>query len=112
MRWWTRGCVMTDIDAAAPVAAGRSLWADAWSRLKANKAAKWSGYYLIFMTIICIVGPWLTPHAFSTIYQDYTRVPPSLSSYPKPEMLEQAVKDAVKRSRVDLADWRQEGEKV
>ena len=38
MPWSIRGCVMTDAVIPA-AAAGRSLWADAWNRLKANKAA-------------------------------------------------------------------------
>ncbi len=46
---------------------------------------------------------------FTTIYQDYNRVPPSLSAYPKPEMIDQAVKDAVKRARVELDGWKEEG---
>ncbi len=61
------------------------------------------------MAVICIVGPWFTPHAFTTIYQDYNRVPPSLSAYPKPEMIDLAVKDAVKRARVELDGWKEGG---
>ena len=102
---------MTDA-AMAPQAKGRSLWADAWGRLKANRAAMVSGYYLIFMAVICIAGPWFTPHAFTTIYQDYNRVPPSFSSYPKPEMLDLAVKDAVRRARVELEKWEEVDDKV
>jgi oligopeptide transport system permease protein len=95
---------MTDtvIAAAAPP---RSLWVDAWKRLKSNTAAYLSAIYLMIITLLCIVGPWFTPHGFSTIYQDYPRVPPSLSAYPKAESIDQAVKDAVKRARVNLDKW-------
>ncbi len=100
-------------DAALPVAQkGRSLWGDAWNRLKANKAAMVSAYYLVFMAVICIVGPWFTPHEFTTIYQDYTRVPPSLEPYPKADAIDLAVKDAVKRARLDLAGWEERDGKV
>jgi oligopeptide transport system permease protein len=91
---------------------GRSLWADAWARLKANKAAMLSAYYLIFMTVLCIAGPWFTPHEFSTIYQDYNRVPPSLEPYPKAEAIDLAVKDAVRRARLDLVGWEEKQGKV
>ncbi|TJV41017.1 MAG: peptide ABC transporter permease, partial [Mesorhizobium sp.] len=37
---------MTDIAATAPAIVGRSLWGDAWARLKANRAAMFSLYYL------------------------------------------------------------------
>ena len=73
---------MTDIVVPAPVS-GRSLWADAWGRLKANKAAVVSGVYLILVTLACIIGPSFTGHQFTTIYQNYVRVPPSLSPYPE-----------------------------
>ena len=102
---------MTDVALPAPKA-GRSLWADAWNRLKANKAAMVSLYYLVFMAVICIVGPWFTPHQFTTIYQDYTRVPPSLEPYPLADAVDLAVKDAVKRSRLDLAGWEERDSKV
>ena len=100
---------MTDATIAAP---GRSLWADAWARLRANKAAMVSLCYLVFMGLLCIAGPWFTPHDFTTIYQDYTRVPPSLSAYPKPDAIDLAVKDAVKRSHLDLGGWEERDGKV
>ena len=111
MPWSTRGCAMTDVS-LTPAAQGRSLWADAWNRLKANKAAMVSLWYLLFMAVICIVGPWFTPHDFTTIYQDYTRVPPSLTAYPQPEAIDRAVKDTVKRSRLDLVGWQERDGKV
>jgi oligopeptide transport system permease protein len=102
---------MTEAALAVPET-GRSLWADAWARLKANKAAVVSGVFLIAIAVLCIAGPWFTPHAFTTIYQDYNRVPPSLTAYPKPEMLDLAVSDAVRRARVELAGWEERDGKV
>lgn len=96
----------------AQVAAGRSLGADAWARLKANKAAMFSIYYILIMALLCVFGPWFTSHEFTTIYQDYNRVPPSLSAYPKPEMIGLAVSDAVRRARVELAGWEEKDGKI
>ncbi len=104
---------MTDVPVShVPAEKGRSLWADAWARLKENRAALWSAYYLVFMALLCVFGPWFTPHQFTTIYQDYNRVPPSFSAYPKPEMIDLAVKDAVQRSRVQLAGWEEKDGKI
>jgi oligopeptide transport system permease protein len=107
---------MTDVVAAASLAespvVGRSLWGDAWARLRANKAAMFSLFYLVLMAVVCVVGPWLVPHSYTTIYQDYVRMPPSLSAYPKPEMIETALGDAVRRMRAEVKDWRQEDERV
>ena len=64
------------------------------------------------MTVLCIVGPWFTPHDFTTIYQDYTRVPPSLEAYPRADAIDLAVRDAVKRSRLDLAGWEEKDGRV
>ena len=107
---------MTDATVSATPAkveeVGRSLWDDAWARLRANWAAMFSLYYLMAMTVACIVGPLFVPHGYTTIYSDYVRTPPSLSAYPEPDMIEIALVDAVQRMRVDVKDWGQEGERV
>jgi oligopeptide transport system permease protein len=104
---------MTDVPVyPAPAEKGRSLWADAWARLKANRAALWSAWYLAFMAVVCIFGPYFLPHPYTTIYPDYVRTPPSLSAYPKPEMIDLAVKDAVQRARVQLAGWEEKDGKI
>ncbi len=36
---------------------GNSLWSDAWQRLKNNKVAYASLFYLIGITILCLIGP-------------------------------------------------------
>ena len=102
---------MTDAVMDAPIA-GRSFWGDAWARLKANKAAMIGLYYLLFMAVICVVGPYFVPHLYTTIYADYVRTPPSFSPYPKADMIETALGDAVRRMRVDIEEWRQEGERI
>ena len=108
MRFSIPGCAMTE-----PVAnPGRSLWADAWGRLKANRAAVASLVYLIVMTVVCLIGPLLTGHQFTTIYPDYVRTPPSLEPYPKSEMIETALDEAIKRGRVELKEWKLEGDRV
>lgn len=102
---------MTDITASTPFV-GRSLWADAFARLKANKAAMISLFYLALMALACIFAPYFLPHPYTTIYPDYVRTPPSLSSYPKPEMIETALRDAVRRMRADVEEWHEESERV
>src|ERR1700722_18140794 len=103
---------MTDIAATAPVVVGRSLWGDAWARLKANRAAMFSLYYLALIGVVSIFGPWFVPHQYTTIYADYVRTPPSLTAYPKPDMIESALNDAIKRMRVDIKEWKQDGDRV
>jgi oligopeptide transport system permease protein len=106
---------MTDLTATAMLeeaTVGRSLWADAWARLKANRAAMVSLIYLVLMAVVCIAGPWFVPHQFTTIYSDYVRTPPSLEPYPRAETIESALVEAVKRMRVDLAEWHQDGARV
>jgi oligopeptide transport system permease protein len=96
-------------DAPAPA---RSAWGDAWIRLKTNKAAFISIVFLGVMTVACLVGPYLTGHQFTTIYPDYVRVPPSLSAYPQGDQIERSLADALRRARVDVAGWREEGGRV
>jgi oligopeptide transport system permease protein len=102
---------MTDV--ALPAApAVRSLWADAWLRLRANRAAVVSAVYLVLMTLACLIGPYLTGHQFTTIYADYVRVAPSLDAYPRGEDIEHALDEALARARVDIVSWTIEGERL
>src|SRR5688572_13787690 len=112
MRSSIRGSAMTDATLSAVPAAGRSLWGDAWLRLKGNKAAVISGIYLLAMTVACILGPYFTGHEFTTIYPDYVRVAPSLQPYPQGDQIEGALEDALKRGRIELASWRDESDRI
>ncbi|PBB87479.1 MULTISPECIES: ABC transporter permease subunit [unclassified Mesorhizobium] len=104
---------MTDLAAAVPEPiVGRSLWGNAWARLKRNRAAMLSLYYLALIAVISVFGPWFVPHEYTTIYGDYVRTPPSLSAYPKPDMIQGALTDAIKRMRVDIKDWHQDGDRI
>ncbi|GAA2851683.1 oligopeptide transport system permease protein [Aminobacter aminovorans] len=108
---------MTDVTASSPPAAsnavvGRSLFGDAWLRLKANRAAMFSLFYLGAMALVCIVGPFFSPHVYSTIYPDYVRMPPSLSPYPDAGSIEKSLDDVLKRMRVDKKEWKEEGGRV
>ncbi|QPC87069.1 ABC transporter permease subunit [Mesorhizobium sp. NBSH29] len=106
---------MTDLaidDFKPATTVGRSLWGDAWARLKANKAAMFSLFYLCFITILCVVGPYFVPHLYTTIYADYVRQAPSTAPYPQADMIETALNDAVKRMRVDIKEWHQEGDDI
>lgn len=104
---------MTDLAVAVPEPiVGRSLWGNAWARLKRNRAAMFSLYYLAFIAVISVFGPMAVPHEYTTIYGDYVRTPPSLSAYPKPDMVQGALTDAIKRMRVDIKEWHQDGSRV
>ena len=104
---------MTDLAVAVPEPiVGRSLWGNAWARLKRNRAAMFSLYYLAFISVISVFGPMVAPHEYTTIYGDYVRMPPSLSAYPKPDMIQGALGDAIKRMRADIKEWHQDGNRV
>ena len=105
MLWLIRGCAMTDVVAMK----GRSLWIDAWNRLKANRAAIISAIYLCFIVLLTIIGPNLTGHEFTTQYPSYVRVPPSIEPYPKADKLDQEIKEIITRAHLTLKEWKQEG---
>jgi oligopeptide transport system permease protein len=102
---------MTDAAAVRPgeVVAGKSLWRDAWLRLKANTAAMASLVVLAAMTLACFFGPLLTPHGYATVYQAYVKVPPALAARPSAGEIEDALATALRRGRVDIAEWSVEG---
>ncbi|MGE0283708.1 MAG: hypothetical protein AB7P20_24260, partial [Rhizobiaceae bacterium] len=90
--------------------AGRSLFGDAWERLKRNKAAMFSLFYIIAMAIVCVFGPYFSPHAYSAIYPDYVRIPPG--QVPTQEMIETSLDDVLKQMRLDKKEWRQESDRI
>lgn len=94
------------------VTAGRSLWDDARSRFARNRAAMASAAYLLLMAVLCIFGPMLLPNSYETIYQNYTRVPPSLTAYPTADMIGPAIEEAATRARLKLEGWEERGERV
>jgi oligopeptide transport system permease protein len=95
-----------------PPVVGRSLWGDAWRRVKANRAAMVSGIYLIVMTALCVLGPNFTGHAYDAVYSDFVKVPASLDPYPKPEMIEPLLKDALSRGSMQLGTWQMQGDRI
>lgn len=93
-----------DLAVAGAESVGRSLWGEALARLKANRAATTSLKVLAALAFICIVGPWLTGHAYDRVYQDYVRVGPSLTSHPSAAEATYALKQVASRMRVRLDD--------
>ena len=59
----------------------RSPWVAARHRFMRNKAAVFSLMLLITITLICIVGPLLLPHAFDTTDWDAMRLPPTTQNF-------------------------------
>lgn len=91
---------------------GRSLWDDAWARLKANKAAMASFIALFVISVACFIGPELSPHGFDTVYRNYVKVPASLTAYPRDEAIEPALAKALKRARLKVASVTIDGDQV
>jgi oligopeptide transport system permease protein len=51
---------------------GRSLWAEAWLRLRANRAALAGASLLGVIALASLAAPWLSPHEFDAL--DFERV--------------------------------------
>lgn len=67
----------SSIPAAEPE---RSPWRDAMQRFRRNKAAVTSLVFLILVTLLCIVGPWLLTHAYDSTDWDALKLPPTLTN--------------------------------
>lgn len=89
---------MTDM--TLPDTTSRSLWQDAWIRLKKNRAAVTSAVVLIVLALVGIFGPMLSPHSHATIYQQYVRVAPSLEPYPRAEEVLPGFAREMRRARL------------
>lgn len=88
-----------EIAATGETVSGRSLWQDAWIRLRRNKAAVASMIVLGVMSLIAIFGPMLWQHSYDRIYPQYVRMPASLEAYPKADAIEPAFSSAMGRVR-------------
>ncbi|WP_439815213.1 ABC transporter permease subunit [Zavarzinia sp. CC-PAN008] len=63
----------------ATIGRGRSLWADAVSRLLRNPAAMLSILVLLGMAGLCVIGPYLAPHAYDAVDWDAISSPPDFA---------------------------------
>lgn len=95
-----------------PQVAGRSLWQDAWLRLRRNKAAVTSALVLLFLALAAIFGPLISPHPFDRVYPNYVRTPASFEAYPKTDVIAPAFKSAAERGRVTVGEVTVDGNTV
>ncbi len=65
--------------AGSDAARGRSLWQDAWARLRGNRAAMLSLIVLGIITVGCIVLPWVWPYNYATPDWDLLNHGPTLA---------------------------------
>jgi oligopeptide transport system permease protein len=71
---------MSDI-ALAAAAPGRSLWRDAWRRLKRNRAAMAGLVILAVIALLAILAPLLSRYAFDAVDFDAISVPPDAAHW-------------------------------
>ena len=81
--------------------AGRSLWQDAWLRLRKNRAAVASAVVLILLALIGAFGPMVWPHPYDRVYQQYVRVPASFEAYPRADTILPSFESVLARTRLD-----------
>jgi oligopeptide transport system permease protein len=84
-----------------PAAAGRSLWQDAWIRLRRNRAAVASMIVLAALALIGAFGPMVWPHPYDRVYPQFVRVPASLEAYPRADTILPGFDRELARTRLD-----------
>ena len=95
---------MSDVIDLPPPMECRSLWQDGRMRLRRNRAAMASLIVLAAIALACLIGPWLTGHAYDRVYPDYVRVPASLTAYPRAEQVPDAARRIAARIRATATD--------
>lgn len=61
-------------------ARGSRLGADAWRRLRRNRAAMTAAAVLLLVSVLVVLAPWLSPWQFDQIDWDNISVPPSMEN--------------------------------
>ena len=84
---------------------GLSLWALARRRFVRNKAAMFSLFVLIIISVFSFGGTWVYPHTYDQIFSSYVAMPPSLTPYPREDTLHQVMQTAVERAHLKLDDF-------
>jgi oligopeptide transport system permease protein len=97
---------------AADAVVGRSLWQDAWRRLRRNRAAVASAVVLGLLALAAAIGPTLVPHAYDRVYPQYVRVPASLEAYPKEDAIVPEFQSVLARARVTAGEVTVDGSTV
>ncbi len=67
---------MTEVVATGEAVASRGFWADAWRRLRRNRAAMAAGTVIVLITLLAFLGPLLSPHDYDAIDWDHMAVGP------------------------------------
>jgi oligopeptide transport system permease protein len=62
---------------AEPIEKGNSLWHDAWLRLRKNKLAVFGMGALAIISILCVVGPWVSAYGYEQQDLSNTFSPPN-----------------------------------
>ncbi len=91
---------------------GRSLWADAWARLRSNRAAVAGAIVLAIIGLASLFGPMLSPHDVGQVYRSYIKVPASTTAYPREAEIPDLLKTALRRSRADITSLDVDGDLV
>ncbi|WP_343314976.1 ABC transporter permease subunit [Brucella sp. BE17] len=89
----------TETEALASIES-RSLWQDAWLRLRRNKAAVTSAVILVILGFAGIFGPIISPHPYDKIYPQFVRVAPSLEAYPRADTILPGLERELARARL------------
>lgn len=98
--------------APASTAPGRSLWQDAWIRLRRNRAALASAVVLIVLALAGILGPIFGPHPHDRVYTQFVRVPASLEAYPRAETILPGFSREMARARLTGEDPELDGSTI
>ena len=97
---------------ATDAPAGRSPWADAWIRLRRNRAAVLSMGILVVMVLLAVFGPLLTGHRYDEQYRGYVKIGPQIEPHPAFDAVQESIEAALRRARVEVDAVEVAGETV
>lgn len=74
------GNVVQSAEPRETLVKGRSLWVDAWNVLRKNRAAMVSVCIILTMSVLVIIGPWLSPYDYAQTDWDNISIAPDLET--------------------------------
>ena len=73
--------IIAPVDRVEESQPGRSLWKDAWFRLKKNRLAMFGLWTVLLLIVVSILTPWIAPYGYETQNLALGAAPPSLSHW-------------------------------
>lgn len=100
------------MDEAAAPSLAVAVEAGARARFMANRSARLGLCLLLAISLACLFGPLVCPHAYDRVFPDYVKVPPALAAHPQQVEFDTALERIAQRLHARIASREMRGDRL